>query len=64
MIGNCEKNDHWHFAVEAANVEVSEKVDARAHKGRLEAESPAQIIGREDTVIDAFEGDPAIRNGH
>src|SRR5215467_1364059 len=32
--------------------------------GRPEAKSPTQIVGREDTMIDAFEGDSAIQVGH
>src|SRR5690348_2828648 len=53
MIGDGEKNDHRHFAVEAARVEIGQKFETRAHETRPEAKRAAKVVGGQDTVIDA-----------
>src|SRR4030095_7664074 len=46
MIRNRKKDDHRHFAIEAARVQVGVKIKPRTHESRPKAKSPAEIIGR------------------
>jgi hypothetical protein len=54
MIGDGEKYDHRHFAVEPASVQVGVKTKPRAHKRRPKAKRPAKIVRGQHTVVDAF----------
>jgi hypothetical protein len=47
------KNDHRHFAVEAARVEIGQKFETRPHETRPETKRAAEIVGRQDAMIDA-----------
>src|SRR5689334_5774403 len=64
MIGDGEKNDHRHFAVEAARVEIGQKFKTRAHETRPEAKGAAEIVGRQDAMIDARYCESRIFFGH
>jgi hypothetical protein len=57
MIRDRKENDHRHFAIEPPRIQVGVKTKPRAHEGRPKAEGPAEIVGGENSVIDAFQSD-------
>src|SRR6266550_834771 len=54
VIRHGEEDDHRHFAVKTARVQVGVKAEPRAHEGRPEKKSAAEIVGRQNAVVDAF----------
>src|SRR5262249_46140134 len=64
MIRNRKKDDHRYFSIQTPSIQISVKIDPRSHESRPKAECPAEIIGREHSVVDALQAHSIVFDGH